>query len=78
MLMGMLSGGFAARWEEYCGNPLYYVGVDVNPRCKHVERTSDMPFIETRSQLDRNFSSPCAPSAAGLFSSWTTGPTAMT
>ena len=61
MEIGVQSGGSARVWKQYYGEPLTYVGVDIEPKCKRSESIEENIFVEIGSQLDTAFlSSVCA------------------
>ena len=39
--IGVQSGGSARAWKQWFGPRLYYVGVDVEPKCKRTESPSE-------------------------------------
>jgi len=49
---GVQSGGSARLWKQYYGESLYYVGFDIDPRCKRTESPAENMFVEIGSQLD--------------------------
>lgn len=53
--IGVQSGGSARLWHQWYGKDLYYVGIDINPRCMRTQSEKEKIFIEIGSQLDRSF-----------------------
>jgi len=53
--IGVQSGGSARTWKQYYGEPLTYVGVDINEPCKRSESPAEKIFVEIGSQLDGVF-----------------------
>lgn len=50
--IGVQSGGSIDVWKSYfSSHPFYYVGMDIQPRCKRNENTNQNIFIEIGSQL---------------------------
>ena len=53
--IGVQSGGAAHAWRQWFGEQFYYVGVDIEPRCKRTEDPSARLFIEIGSQFNTTF-----------------------
>ena len=48
--IGVQSGGSIGVWKSYFSRPLYYVGMDIDKRCKGSEDVSKNIYIEIASQ----------------------------
>lgn len=53
--IGVQSGGSARAWKRWFRSRLYYVGVDVEPRCKRTESPTESMYVEIGSQYNRTF-----------------------
>ena len=53
--IGVQSGGSSRVWKQYYGNPLTYVGIDINHHAKRVESLAESILIEIGDQTDGNF-----------------------
>lgn len=53
--LGVQSGGSARTWRRYYGESLYYVGVDINAKCKRSEVADEHTYIEIGSTLNSTF-----------------------
>ena len=51
--IGVQSGGSARAWKNYFRDRLYYVGMDIDERCKRSHSPSEKIFIEIGSQLEK-------------------------
>ena len=50
--IGVQSGGSVNVWKSYFARPFYYVGMDIDERCKRSEDVNQNIFIEIGSQMD--------------------------
>ena len=49
--IGVQSGGSVEIWKSYFSRPFYYVGMDIDERCKRSEDVNQNIFIEIGSQM---------------------------
>ncbi|MBS1743715.1 MAG: class I SAM-dependent methyltransferase [Bacteroidetes bacterium] len=47
--VGVSQGGSIDMWQQFFGNNLRYFGIDINPRCKELERENVKIFIGSQS-----------------------------
>mmetsp|Transcript_12977 Transcript_12977/g.30323 ORF Transcript_12977/g.30323 Transcript_12977/m.30323 type:complete len:213 (-) Transcript_12977:117-755(-) len=53
--IGVQSGGSAVAWKKFFTDSLYYVGLDIDPRCSRSRDEPNNVFIEIGSQMDTAF-----------------------
>ena len=51
--IGVQSGGSVNVWKSYFSRPFYYVGIDIDVRCKRSEDVTQNIYIEIGSQLNQ-------------------------